>query len=103
MYQIVLDIQLLRNLAAIWKQIIFYPQQVTKWHSNPFIRGSYSYQTIQSDLANLGPSTLARPQGQGRLLFAGEATHEKYFSTVHGAIESGWREADRIICGLTEK
>ena len=84
-------------------KLFFYPQQVTKWHSNPFIRGSYSYQTIQSDLANLGPSTLERPQGQGRLLFAGEATHEKYFSTVHGAIESGWREADRIICGLTEK
>ena len=77
--------------------------QVTKWYSNPSIQGSYSYQTTQSDLANLGPSTLARPQGEGRLLFAGEATHEKYFSTVHGAIESGWREADRIICGLTEK
>ena len=90
----------MRHLAAILKYFI---PKVTKWHSNPFVKGSYSYQTIQSDLANLGPSTLARPQGQGRLLFAGEATHEKYFSTVHGAIESGWREADRIICGLTEK
>lgn len=30
------------------------------------------------------------------LLFAGEATHEHFFSTVHGAIETGWREADRI-------
>lgn len=29
--------------------------------------------------------------------FAGEATHPDYFSTVHGAIESGWREADRIL------
>ena len=92
-------VQLLRHL----KMLYVISQQVTKWHSNPFVKGSYSYQTIQSDLANLGPSTLARPQGQDRLLFAGEATHEKYFSTVHGAIESGWREADRIICGLTEK
>lgn len=25
--------------------------------------------------------------------FAGEATHEDQFSTVHGAIGSGWREA----------
>jgi monoamine oxidase len=31
------------------------------------------------------------------LLFAGEATHSSYYSTVHGAIESGWREAERII------
>jgi spermine oxidase len=31
------------------------------------------------------------------LQFAGEATHSGYFSTVHGAIESGWREADRIL------
>lgn len=31
------------------------------------------------------------------ILFAGEATHERFFSTVHGAIESGFREADRLI------
>lgn len=30
-------------------------------------------------------------------MFAGEATHDHYYSTVHGAIESGWREADRIL------
>lgn len=29
--------------------------------------------------------------------FAGEATHDKYFATVHGAVESGYREADRLI------
>lgn len=29
--------------------------------------------------------------------FAGEATSEHHFSTVHGAIESGWREANRFI------
>lgn len=30
------------------------------------------------------------------LFFAGEATHNHYYSTVHGALESGWREAKRI-------
>jgi spermine oxidase len=41
------------------------------------------------------PETLAEPLDN--LLFAGEATHLRYFSTVHGAIESGFREADRIL------
>lgn len=34
--------------------------------------------------------------GEPVLLFAGEATHVHYYSTVHGAIESGWREAKRL-------
>lgn len=73
------------------------------WSTTPHVHGSYSYQTIESELSGVGPSTLAKPIGNNRVLFAGEATHEKYFSTVHGAIESGWREADRIICGLMQK
>lgn len=31
------------------------------------------------------------------VLFAGEATTSRFFSTVHGAVSAGWREADRII------
>lgn len=31
------------------------------------------------------------------VLFAGEATHSKHPSTVHGAIDSGWREANRLM------
>ncbi|PRC46765.1 hypothetical protein C6A85_88415, partial [Mycobacterium sp. ITM-2017-0098] len=32
-----------------------------------------------------------------RLSFAGEATHEEFFATVHGAYLSGLRAADRIL------
>lgn len=43
---------------------------------------------------------LAKPltvNGNPVVLFAGEATHKSHFSTVNGAIETGHREADRII------
>jgi spermine oxidase len=41
-------------------------------------------------------SPVVNSSGRQVLLFAGEATHANYFSTVHGAIETGYREAERI-------
>lgn len=35
--------------------------------------------------------------GNFRLLFAGEATNKTHFSTVHGAVDSGRREAFRLL------
>ena len=34
---------------------------------------------------------------QPRLLFAGEATHDHYYSTLHAAYITGLREADRLV------
>ncbi|XP_017028056.1 spermine oxidase [Drosophila kikkawai] len=73
----------------------------SKWFSNPNFRGSYSYRTMRADELDTGPSDLALPvmgtTGHPRLLFAGEATSQRHFSTVHGATEAGFREADRLI------
>lgn len=73
----------------------------TQWYSNPHFRGSYTFRSLKSDMLNVGPADLADPitnsQAKPIVLFAGEATHEHYYSTVHGAIESGWREAKRIV------
>ncbi|XP_031329904.1 spermine oxidase-like [Photinus pyralis] len=73
-----------------------------KWYSHPHFYGTYSFQTVQSQkLGRSQASVLRQPLlsagGKPRVLFAGEATHAKYYSTVHGAIETGHREADRLI------
>lgn len=74
----------------------------TRWKSNPLTNGSYSYLAV--DQSGDEFDVLAEPlqldgakTHEPRVCFAGEATHNHFFSTVHGAIESGYREADRII------
>uniref|UniRef100_A0A8C9JU24 Spermine oxidase n=1 Tax=Panthera tigris altaica TaxID=74533 RepID=A0A8C9JU24_PANTA len=62
------------------------------WGSNPYFRGSYSYTQVGSSGADV--EKLAKPM---QVLFSGEATHRKYYSTTHGALLSGQREAARLI------
>jgi len=69
--------------------------RITRWAADPYARGSYSFPgagALHDDRKKL-----AAPLQQ-RLYFAGEATHNDYSGTVHGALLSGWREAQRI-CG----
>jgi len=66
---------------------------VTRWNADPFAQGAYSF--IAKNATPEDYDTLAQPVGD-RLFFAGEATSRQYASTVHGALLSGWREADRI-------
>ncbi|CAG9577546.1 unnamed protein product [Danaus chrysippus] len=71
------------------------------WFSNPFTRGCYSYDNLlmaehPSARADLG-APLTDSKGAPRVLFAGEATHPTQYSTVHGASNSGYREAMRLL------
>ena len=72
----------------------------SSWYSNEHFRGTYSYRSMTSDQMNVWASDLAEPitdsNGNIRILFAGEATNSKTYSTVHAAVESGFREAERI-------
>lgn len=94
--------QLLKG--AVGKDFVDYEDPVgvirTKWYSNPYFRGSYSYRSIESKEQDVWASDLAEPvldsEGHPRILFAGEATHEHYYSNVHAAVLTGWREADRM-------
>ena len=76
------------------------------WYSNPNFRGSYSYRSTRSKELDVWASDLAEPvadsKGSVKLFFAGEATHEHHYSNVHAAVETGWREADRILNVIKE-
>lgn len=73
----------------------------SKWHSNSHFFGSYSYYSLKSDAFGASTKTLAEPilndHSKPVIQFAGEATSTHYYSTVHGAISSGWREAQRLV------
>ncbi|XP_071024608.1 spermine oxidase-like [Oncorhynchus clarkii lewisi] len=74
----------------------------SSWGSNPYIRGSYSFTRVGSsggDVEKLAmplPYTKSTKAPPLQVLFAGEATHRKYYSTTHGALLSGQREATRL-------
>lgn len=67
--------------------------QVTRWTRDPYARGSYSFYAVGSTPGDR--RALAAPVA-GRLVLAGEAVHDRYPSTVHGAYLSGVRAARTI-------
>jgi monoamine oxidase len=72
------------------------PLIASDWAGTASIRGAYSHALPGEADARL---TLARPF-DGRLFFAGEATHTSDFSTAHGAFQSGVRAAEEAIAAL---
>ncbi|XP_024085452.1 peroxisomal N(1)-acetyl-spermine/spermidine oxidase-like isoform X2 [Cimex lectularius] len=72
----------------------------SKWFSNPHFRGSYSFRSTITDKFKINTSVLRFPVinwDKPMILFAGEATSEKFFSTTHGALETGLKAADCLI------
>jgi monoamine oxidase len=61
------------------------PLAATAWSTDPWARGAYSYAKVGRHDAR---ALLAEPV-DGRLFFAGEATHQTMFSTAHGAHDTG--------------
>ncbi|KAJ8704829.1 hypothetical protein PYW08_012149 [Mythimna loreyi] len=73
----------------------------SSWYANPYTRGSYTYDNVLTPQFPNARATLAAPlvdsAGTPRVLFAGEATDNTHFSTVHGATDTGFREANRLL------
>jgi len=68
--------------------------QVTRWGSDPFSQGSYSY--IPAG-AKPGMMDDLAANVNKMIYFAGEATNRKYPATVHGAYLSGVRAASELV------
>ncbi|KAG5680982.1 hypothetical protein PVAND_010456 [Polypedilum vanderplanki] len=76
----------------------------SRWNTNKFIGGAYSYTSKNTDNIERWEKILSFPiiketsnGHKNLLLFAGEAVHEQYFSTVHGAFLSGIQQAELIL------
>ncbi|HEU0095813.1 MAG TPA: FAD-dependent oxidoreductase, partial [Rhizomicrobium sp.] len=68
----------------------------SRWAHDEFARGSYSHALPGHADAR---EVLAAPV-DNRLFFAGEATSPNFFTTAHGAQESGVRAAREIFAAL---
>ncbi len=84
------------TLKTIFGKDIPHPidYQITRWASDAFARGSYSYNALGSRPAMR--DALASPLNN-QLFFAGEATAKDYFGTAHGAYLSGLRAAAELL------
>ncbi|KAK9322161.1 flavin-containing amine oxidoreductase-domain containing protein [Lipomyces orientalis] len=67
---------------------------ITRWHQDPFSRGSYSY--VGPNATGDDYDILAAPTCDDNLFFAGEATSRTHPATVHGAYLSGLRAAEEV-------
>jgi len=73
----------------------------TTWVSDPNFLGTYSFPGLKTEVPkhqlSLAEPLIGHGQcGAPRVLFCGEATHPDSYGTVHGARQTGLREAARL-------
>ena len=75
------------------------PLKESRWAHDPFARGSYSHALP----GHSGKRAALAAPVDGRLFFAGEATSPHFFSTAHGAHDSGVRAAGEVLGAVSAK
>jgi monoamine oxidase len=75
------------------------PLKESRWAHDPFARGSYSHALP----GHAGKRAALAAPVDGRLFFAGEATSPNFFSTAHGARDSGERAAREVLTSLAKR
>jgi monoamine oxidase len=73
------------------------PLMESRWARDPFARGSYSHALP----GHAGKRAVLATPVDGRLFFAGEATSPNFFSTAHGAHDSGVRAAKEVMAAVS--
>jgi monoamine oxidase len=84
----------IEELAALRPELELNPEAVllSTWHDDPWVRGSYSAQSLSAPLRN---TELATPIGP--LYFAGEHTAGDWHGLMEGALRSGQRAARQLL------
>jgi monoamine oxidase len=72
------------------------PLAESRWAHDPFARGAYSHALP----GHAGDRAVLAAPVDDRLFFAGEATSPNFFSTAHGARDSGERTAKEVLAAL---
>ncbi len=75
------------------------PLKESRWSHDPFARGSYSHALP----GHAGKREVLAAPVDGRLFFAGEATSPGFFSTAHGARDSGERAAEEVLASTPKR
>lgn len=95
--------ELLKELDVIYNgqaTASFLGCHVQNWTTNPFIKGAYSFSAVGIGNAR----KIAAQSVNDRLFFAGEAMNlNGHHQTVHGAIETGYREVMNILSSIQSK
>jgi lysine-specific histone demethylase 1B len=75
----------------------FIASHVENWTTNHFVKGAYSYSTVgMGDARKTASQALSK-----KLYFAGEAMNTNgHHQTVHGAVETGYREVMNILTDI---
>jgi len=75
------------------------PLSESRWAHDPYARGSYSHALP----GHAGDRAVLAAPVDGRLFFAGEATSPNFFSTAHGARDSGERAAAEVLASRVKQ
>lgn len=74
------------------------PLYESRWAHDPLARGAYSHALP----GHAGDRAVLAAPVDGRLFFAGEATSPSFFTTAHGARDSGERAAKEVLAVLSK-
>ena len=75
------------------------PLAESRWARDPFARGSYSHALP----GHAGDRAILAAPVDNRLFFAGEATSPRFFTTAHGARDSGERAAREVRAAIAKR